>query len=68
MCVACGLPTTHSNVTQVLGWVTIFSFTLTTFLGAWWVVTSLPLKKRFESFTAKHSQTNATAESVENKS
>jgi len=45
MCVACGLPTTHSGITQAIGWLTLFSFTLATFVGAWLIVTSINLKK-----------------------
>gem|GEM_PF-2322264 len=44
MCTVCGLPSTHSNLTQTLGYLTLFSFTLTTFLGAWWIVTSARAK------------------------
>ena len=38
MCVACGLPTTHANYAQFLGWTVLFFFTLTTFLSAWLIV------------------------------
>lgn len=53
MCVACGLPTAHSNLTQVLGWATLFSFALTTFLGAWWIVAALKLKRRLQNLLLK---------------
>ena len=43
MCVACGLPTTHSNTAQILGILTLVSFTMTTFIGAWWILTSVKL-------------------------
>ncbi len=43
MCVACGLPTTHSSTAQILGTLTLVSFTLTTFIGAWWILTSVKL-------------------------
>jgi hypothetical protein len=44
MCVACGLPTTHSNVVQTLGLLSLLSFGLTTFIGAWWVLTAIKTK------------------------
>jgi hypothetical protein len=46
MCVACGLPTTHSTVLQTLGTVSLFSFFVTTFIGAWWILTSVRVKNK----------------------
>jgi len=65
MCVVCGLPSTHSNITQALGWATLFSFTLTTFLGAWWVVTTMDIKQRFTSFRGKQGHTKPVVENHE---
>ena len=67
MCAVCGLPSTHSNLTQALGWATLFSFTLTTFLGAWWIVTTLNIKNRYRAFKEKKNRRNATVQTVENK-
>ncbi len=53
MCAVCGLPSTHSNITQLLGWATLISFTLTTFLGAWWIVTSLKLRDKIKKIINK---------------
>ena len=57
MCVTCGLPTTHSNLAQTLGLLSLISFGLTTFIGAWWILTTLkakdwfkPVAKRFLTF------------------
>ncbi len=54
MCVACGLPTTHSNLVQTVGLLSLLSFGLTTFIGAWWILTIVrakgwlkPFKERF---------------------
>jgi hypothetical protein len=44
MCTVCGLPTTHSNLTQTLGILTLLSFSITTFLGAWLIITELKLR------------------------
>lgn len=64
MCAVCGLPITHSNMPQILGWVTLFSFTLTTFLGAWWVVTSLNIGNRLKSFRKNKDNENRNSMSV----
>ncbi len=56
MCAVCGLPTTHSNLVQALGWATLISFTLTTFLGAWWIVTSLKVKDKLKTFLLKYKE------------
>jgi len=45
MCTICGLPSSHTNTVQTLGYLTLASFTLTTFLGAWLIVTSAKVKR-----------------------
>jgi hypothetical protein len=44
MCVACGLPTTHSGFISALGYLSVFSFVTTTLLTAWWILTTARIK------------------------
>jgi len=44
MCTVCGLPSTHTNVAQAIGLLGLFSFTLITFLSAWWILVMLDVK------------------------
>lgn len=67
MCAVCGLPATHSNVAQFFGWATLFSFTLATFLSAWWVVTSLKVKKGFKSLREKDGRKKFASNALGNK-
>jgi hypothetical protein len=46
MCAGCGIPTTHSlSLTQWIGIVSITSFSLLTFLIAWWILASSACKR-----------------------
>lgn len=50
MCVACGLPTTHTmSLAQWLGLASLMSFGVITFISCWWVVTSYAFKRRVYS-------------------
>jgi hypothetical protein len=50
MCVACGLPTTHTmTFTQWLGVASLMSFGLLTFVSCVWIVTSYAFKRRLHA-------------------
>ena len=51
MCAVCGLPSSHSQLTQLAGIVSLFSFGLLTFLIAWWTVKSLAWRRWWSKFT-----------------
>lgn len=53
MCTLCGLPTTHSNLAQVLGVLTLVSGITTTFLGAWIVVRSAQVRHLLSTLARK---------------
>jgi len=48
MCTVCGLPTNHSNFVQTLGLLSLLSFGVTTFIGAWWILTIIKAKGWFK--------------------
>lgn len=45
MCTVCGLPSTHSNLVQTASLFSLYFFTLTTVLGAWWIVSSARVRR-----------------------
>lgn len=46
MCVVCGLPSTHANFGQYIGFLAVSAFVFVTVFEAWWFLTKLKLKKR----------------------
>jgi len=53
MCVACGLPTNHTQLIQTVGTIFLISFILTTFVGAWWVVSVLKTREFYKKIQSK---------------
>lgn len=44
MCTVCGLPSNHVAILQTAGYLTVFFFLLTTFIGAWWIILCVRLR------------------------
>jgi len=56
MCAVCGLPTTHTSTLQTLGMITLVSFSITTFLGAWWILKTYQIRNRLTAWWKKLSE------------